>query len=124
MMSKKVKEQVSDSKKVKDDMQVVEGEIHLLIYQVSETEERVLSSYNHKEDILFLINEFSKSQTLREKHNIKNIENLKMITTSLECDFGIELPSIEIRKKEMAKLFDDLESSISKMEESKVEKIN
>ena len=123
-MSKKVKEQVSDVKKVKDDIQVVEGEIHLLIYQVSENEERVLSSYNHKEDILFLINEFSKSQILREKYNIKNTENLKMITTSLEANFGIELPSIEIRKQEMAKLFDDLEISISKMEEPKIDKVN
>tara|TARA_R110000803_G_scaffold5005_8_gene16734 strand:- start:558 stop:929 length:372 start_codon:yes stop_codon:yes gene_type:complete len=123
-MSKKVKEQVSVMEKVKDDIQVVEGEIHLLIYQVSENEERVLSSYNHKEDILFLINEFSKSQTLREKYNIKNTENLKMITTSLEANFGIELPSIEIRKQEMAKLFNDLEISISKMEEPKIDKVN
>ena len=123
-MSKKVKEQVSVMEKVKDDIQVVEGEIHLLIYQVSENEERVLSSYNHKEDILFLINEFSKSQILREKYNIKNTENLKMITTSLEANFGIELPSIEIRKQEMAKLFDDLEISISKMEEPKIDKVN
>lgn len=123
-MSKKVKEQVSNMKKVKDDIQVVGNEIHLLIYQVSEIEERILSSYTYKEDILFLINEFSKSQTLREKHNIKNTDNLKIITTSLEADFGIELPSIEIRKQEMDKLFDDLSISLSKMEEPKTNKIN
>tara|TARA_R110000822_G_scaffold47428_1_gene125784 strand:+ start:287 stop:658 length:372 start_codon:yes stop_codon:yes gene_type:complete len=123
-MSKKVKEQVSDMEKVKDEIQVVESEIHLLIYQVSENEERVLSSYNHKEDILFLINEFSKNKTLRENHNIENIENLKIITTSLEANFGIELPSIEIRKQEMDKLFDDLSISLSEMEEPKTNKIN
>ena len=123
-MSKKVKEQVSGMEKVKDEIQVVESEIHLLIYQVSEAEERVLSSYTHKEDILFLINEFSKSQTLREKHNIKNTENLKMITTSLEANFGVELPSIEIRKQEMDNLFDELSVSLSKMEEPKINKIN
>ena len=123
-MSKKVKEQVSGTEKVKDDIQVVESEIHLLIYQVSENEEKVLSSYNHKEDILFLINEFSKNKTLRGKHNIENIENLKIITTSLESNFGIELPSIEIRKQEMDKLFDDLSISLSEMEEPKTNKIN
>ena len=123
-MNKKVKEQDSESKKVKGDTQVVSSEIHLLIYQVSETEERVLSSYTYKEDILFLINEFRLSQNLKEKHNIDNIDNLKIITTSLECDFGTELPSIEIRKKEMDKLFDELEISTSKMEEPKVVKIN
>mgnify|MGYP003651156135 FL=1 len=123
-MSKKVKERVSDMEKVKDETQVVNSEIHLLIYQVSEDEERILSSYTYKEDILFLINEFRLSQNLKEKHNIDNIDNLKIITTSLECDFGTELPSIEIRKKEMDKLFDELEISTSKMEEPKVEKIN
>ena len=123
-MSKKVKGGVSEMEKVKDEIQVVESEIHLLIYQVSEAEERVLSSYTHKEDILFLINEFSKSQTLREKHNIKNIENLKMITTSLEANFGVELPSIEIRKQEMDNLFEELSISLSEMEEPKIDKIN
>ena len=112
------------SKKVKEGKQVVNGEIHLLVYQVSETEERILSSYEHKEDILFLINEFSKSQILREEHNIENPQNLKMITTSLECNFGIELPSIEIKKQEMNKLFDSLSISSSKIEEPKVVKIN
>ena len=123
-MSKKVKEQVPDMEKVKDEIQVVESEIHLLIYQVSENEEKVLSSYTCKEDILFLINEFSKSQTLREKHNIENTKNLKIITTSLEANFGVELPSIEIKKKEIDKLFDELSTSLSKMEEPKVVKIN
>ena len=123
-MSKKVKEQVSVMEKVKGDKQVVNSEIHLLIYQVSETEERVLSSYTCKEDILFLINEFSKSQILREKHNIENPENLKMISTSLECNFGIELPSIEIKKQEIDKLFNELSISLSESEESKVVKIN
>ena len=64
-MSKKVKGKVSTLEKVKDDIQVVESEIHLLIYQVSENEEKVLSSYNHKEDILFLINEFSKNKSVQ-----------------------------------------------------------
>jgi hypothetical protein len=123
-MPKKVKEQVPVMEKVKDEIQVVESEIHLLIYQVSENEERVLSSYNHKEDILFLINEFSKNKTLREKHNIKNTKNLKIITTSLEADFGIELPSIEIRKQEMDNLFEELSISLSEMEEPKTNKIN
>ena len=123
-MSKKVKEQVSNMEKVKDEKQVVNGEIHLLIYQVSEDEERILSSYTYKEDILFLMNEFNKSKILRDKNDIINPENLKMITTSLECDFGIKLPSIEIKKQEMAKLFDELEISTSKMEEPKVEKIS
>ena len=123
-MPKKVKEQVPVMEKVKDEIQVVESEIHLLIYQVSENEERVLSSYNHKEDILFLINEFSKNKILREKHNIKNTKNLKIITTSLEADFGIELPSIEIRKQEMDNLFEELSISLSEMEEPKTNKIN
>ena len=123
-MSKKVKERVSDMEKVKDETQVVNSEIHLLIYQVSEDEERILSSYTYKEDILFLINEFRLSQILRDKYDVVNHENLKMISVSLECDFGTELPSIEIRKKEMDKLFDELEISTSKMEEPKVEKIN
>ena len=86
-MSKKVKEQVSDTEKVKEDIQVVESEIHLLVYQVSDNEERILSSYNHKEDILFLMNEFSKSKILRDKNDIVNTENLKMISTSVECNF-------------------------------------
>ena len=43
-MSKKVKGKVSETKKVKDDIQVVVGEIHLLIYQVSKTEEKILSA--------------------------------------------------------------------------------
>ena len=77
-----------------------------------------------KEDILFLMNEFSKSQNLREKYDIENIENLKLITTSLECNYGVELPSIEIRKQEVQKLFDDLENTTSEMEEPKIEKIN
>tara|TARA_R110000824_G_scaffold6598_1_gene30465 strand:+ start:35 stop:406 length:372 start_codon:yes stop_codon:yes gene_type:complete len=123
-MSKKVKEQVSEAKKVKDEKQVVSGEIHLLIYQTSKTEERILSSYTYKEDILFLMNEFSKSQTLREQHDIENTENLKMISTSCEYDFGIVLPSIKIRKQEIEKLFADLEKSTSEMEESKIDKIN
>ena len=123
-MSKKVKEQVSDMKKVKDEKQVVTGEIHLLVYQVSENEERILSSYGYKEDILFLVNEFSKSQILRDKYDIENPENLKIISTSLECNFGIELPSVEIRKKDIEKLFDELEISTSKKEEPKVVKIN
>ena len=123
-MPKKVKEQVPVMEKVKDEIQVVESEIHLLIYQVSENEERVLSSYNHKEDILFLINEFSKSQILREKHDIENPKNLKMISTSCEYDFGISLPSVEIRKQEIENLFAELEKSTSEMEEPKVVKIN
>ena len=123
-MSKKVKERVPVMEKVKDTKHVVKGEIHLLIYQVSKYEERILSSYFMKEDILFLMNEFSKSQNLREKYNIENIENLKLITTSLECNYGIELPSIEIRKQEVQKLFDDLENTTSEMEEPKIEKIN
>ena len=123
-MSKKVKEQVSDTEKVKEDIQVVEGEIHLLVYQVSENEERILSSYTRKEDILFLMNEFNKSKILRDKNDIINPENLKMITTSLEANFGVELPSIEIRKQEMDNLFDELSVSLSKMEEPKINKIN
>tara|TARA_R110000824_G_scaffold398787_1_gene603286 strand:- start:281 stop:652 length:372 start_codon:yes stop_codon:yes gene_type:complete len=123
-MSKKVKEQVSDMKKVKDEKQVVNGEIHLLVYQTSKTEERILSAYSYKEDILFLINEFSKSQILREKHDIENTENLKMISTSCEYDFGISLPSVEIRKQEIENLFAELEKSTSEMEEPKVVKIN
>jgi hypothetical protein len=123
-MSKKVKEQVPVMKKVKDMKHVVKGEIHLLIYQVSKYEERILSAYFMKEDILFLMNEFSKSQNLREKYDIENIENLKLITTSLECNYGVELPSIEIRKQEVQKLFDDLENTTSEMEEPKIEKIN
>ena len=110
------------SKKVKE--QVVHSEIHLLVYQVSETQERILSSYEHKEDILFLINEFSKSQILREENNIKNVKNLKLITTPHECKFGITLPSVEIRKQEMVKIFDDLAISLSETEEPKIEKIN
>ena len=123
-MSKKVKEEVPIMKKVKDTKHVVKGEIHLLIYQVSKYEERILSAYFMKEDILFLMNEFSKSQNLREKYDIENIENLKLITTSLECNYGVELPSIEIRKQEVQKLFDDLENTTSEMEEPKIEKIN
>jgi len=123
-MSKKVKEEVSESKKVKGEIQVVKNEIHLLIYKVSETEERILSSYNYKEDILFLINEFSKSQKLRTEYNIENVENLKMISISLENNYGIEIPSLQIRKKELDKLFSDLDKSISEMEQSQPEKIN
>tara|TARA_R110001583_G_scaffold47831_1_gene149798 strand:+ start:296 stop:667 length:372 start_codon:yes stop_codon:yes gene_type:complete len=123
-MSKKVKEQLPIMKKVKDTKHVVKGEIHLLIYQVSKYEERILSAYFMKEDILFLMNEFSKSQNLREKYDIENIENLKLITTSLECNYGVELPSIEIRKQEVQKLFDDLENTTSEMEELKIDKIN
>jgi len=123
-MSKKVKEEVSKSKKVKDDIQVVTGEIYLLIYKVSETEENILSSYNYKEDILFLINEFSKSQNLRTKYNIENVDNLKMISIPLENNYGIEIPSSQIRKQELEKLFSDLDNSISEMEQSQPEKIN
>ena len=123
-MSKKVKEQVSTAEKVKEDIQVVEGEIHLLVYQVSENEERILSSYTRKEDILFLMNEFNKSKILRDKNDIINPENLKMITTSLEANFGVELPSIEIRKQEMDNLFEELSISLSEMEEPKTNKIN
>tara|TARA_R100000152_G_C6757539_1_gene181364 strand:- start:539 stop:889 length:351 start_codon:yes stop_codon:yes gene_type:complete len=115
-MSKKVKEQVSEVKKVKEEKQVVESEIYLLIYQVSETEEKILSSYSYKEDILFLIDEFVKSQKLREKYNIVNPEKLKMISTSLEHNFELELPSSEIRKQELDKLFSDLDKSFSEME--------
>jgi hypothetical protein len=120
-MSKKVKEQVIEPKKVKNEIQVVTNEIHLLIYQASKTEERILSSYHHKEDILFLINEFAKSQNLRDKYNIDNLDNLKIISTPLEANFGMELPSIGIRKKEIEKLFSEMESSI---EESKITKVN
>mgnify|MGYP003663560483 FL=1 len=123
-MSKKVKEEVSESKKVKGEIQVVKSEIHLLIYKVSETEERILSSYNYKEDILFLINEFSKSQNLRTKYNIENVDNLKMISIPLENNYGIEIPSLQIRKKELDRLFSDLDKSISEMEQSQPEKIN
>ena len=123
-MSKKVKEEVSESKKVKDDIHVVTGEIHLLIYKVSGTEENILSSYNYKEDILFLINEFSKSQNLRTKYNIENVDNLKMISIPLENNYGLEIPSSQIRKQELEKLFSDLDNSISKMEQSQPEKIN
>tara|TARA_R110002074_G_scaffold337251_1_gene507780 strand:- start:545 stop:916 length:372 start_codon:yes stop_codon:yes gene_type:complete len=123
-MSKKVKEEVSESKKVKDDIQVVTGEIHLLIYKVSGTEENILSSYNYKEDILFLINEFSKSQNLRTKYNIENVDNLKMISIPLENNYGLEIPSSQIRKQELEKLFSDLDNSISEMEQSQPEKIN
>ena len=123
-MSKKVKEEVSESKKVKDDIQVVTGEIHLLIYKVSGTEENILSSYNYKEDILFLINEFSKSQKLRTEYNIENVENLKMISIPLENNYGLEIPSSQIRKQELEKLFSDLDNSISEMEQSQPEKIN
>ena len=112
------------SKKVKEGKHIVHSELYLLVYQVNETEERILSSYNYKEDILFLMNEFSKSQILREKYNIENPENLKLISTPHECKFGITLPSVEIRKQEMAKIFDELEISISKKEEPKIEKIN
>ena len=123
-MSKKVKGKVSSSKKVKDDIQVVTNEIHLLIYQVSETEENILSAYNYKEDIIFLINEFVKSQNLREKYNIENVENLKMISIPLENKFGMEIPSSLIRKQELDKLLSDLDKSISEMEQSQPEKIN
>ena len=123
-MSKKVKEEVSETKKVKDDIQVVANEVHLLIYQVSKTEEKILSSYNYKEDILFLINEFSKSQKLRTEYNIENVKNLKMISIPLENNFGFEIPSLQIRKKELDKLFSDLDKSISEMEQSQPEKIN
>jgi hypothetical protein len=123
-MPKKVKEQVSDMEKVKDEIQVVESEIHLLIYQVSENEERILSAYTLREDILFLMNEFTKNKKLRDKHNIVNTENLKMISTSLECNFDLDLPSVEIRKQEMDNLFEELSVSLSEMEEPKVEKIN
>ena len=123
-MSKKVKGEVFESKKVKGEIQVVKSEIHLLIYKVSETEERILSSYNYKEDILFLINEFSKSQKLRTEYNIENVENLKMISISLENNYGIEIPSLQIRKKELDRLFSDLDKSISEMEQSQPEKIN
>ena len=123
-MSKKVKEEVSESKKVKGEIQVVKSEIHLLIYKVSETEENILSSYNYKEDILFLINEFSKSQKLRTEYNIENVENLKMISIPLENNYGIEIPSLQIRKKELDRLFSDLDKSISEMEQSQPEKIN
>tara|TARA_R110002074_G_scaffold225672_1_gene397285 strand:+ start:246 stop:587 length:342 start_codon:yes stop_codon:yes gene_type:complete len=112
------------SKKVKEQKQVVHSEIHLLVYQVNETEERILSSYEHKEDILFLINEFSKSQILRKKYDIENTQNLKLISTPHECKFGITLPSVEIRKQEMVKIFDDLAISLSETEEPKIEKIN
>jgi hypothetical protein len=123
-MSKKVKGKVSSSKKVKDNIQVVTNEIHLLIYQVSETEENILSAYNYKEDIIFLINEFVKSQNLREKYNIENVENLKMISIPLENKFGMEIPSSLIRKQELDKLLSDLDKSISEMEQSQPEKIN
>tara|TARA_R110002020_G_scaffold431299_3_gene641313 strand:+ start:644 stop:1015 length:372 start_codon:yes stop_codon:yes gene_type:complete len=123
-MSKKVKGEVFESKKVKGEIQVVKSEIHLLIYKVSETEERILSSYNYKEDILFLINEFSKSQKLRTEYDIENVENLKMISISLENNYGIEIPSLQIRKKELDRLFSDLDKSISEMEQSQPEKIN
>jgi len=123
-MSKKVKEEVSESKKVKDDIQVVKSEIHLLIYKVSKSEEKILSSYTYKEDILFLINEFSKSQKLRTEYNIENVENLKMISIPLENNYGIEIPSLQIRKQELDKLFSDLDKSISEMEQSQPEKIN
>ena len=112
------------SKKVKEQKQVVHSEIHLLVYQVNETEERILSSYEHKEDILFLINEFSKSQKLRTEYNIENVENLKMISIPLENNYGIEIPSLQIRKKELDRLFSDLDKSISEMEQSQPEKIN
>jgi|14BtaG_2_1085337.scaffolds.fasta_scaffold81274_2 hypothetical protein len=123
-MSKKVKEETHTPKKVKEEVQVVTGEIHLLIYQVSETEERILSSYNYKEDILFLINEFSKSQKLRTDYDIENVENLKMISIPLENNYGIEIPSSQIRKQELDKLFSDLDKTISEMEQSQPEKIN
>jgi len=123
-MSKKVKGEVSKPKKVKDDIQVVTNEVHLLIYQVSETEENILSAYNYKEDIIFLINEFVKSQNLREKYNIENVENLKMISIPLENKFGMEIPSSLIRKQELDKLLSDLDKSISEMEQSQPEKIN
>ena len=110
-MSKKVKGEVFESKKVKGEIQVVKSEIHLLIYKVSETEERILSSYNYKEDILFLINEFSKSQKLRTEYDLEN-------------NYGIEIPSLQIRKKELDRLFSDLDKSISEMEQSQPEKIN
>ena len=45
-MPKKVKEQVPNMKKVKDEKQIVNSEIHLLVYQTSKTEERILSAYN------------------------------------------------------------------------------
>ena len=113
MMNKKVKEM----EKVKDDKQVVKGEIHLLIYQESENAERILSSYVYKRDISFLIDKFMKSKKLREKYNIVNPENLKVISTSVEHNFGLELPSTEIRKEELEKLFSGLEKESSKMEE-------
>ena len=47
---------------------------------------------------------------------------LKMISTSVECNFDLDLPSVEIRKQEMDKLFDDLSISLSEMEEPKIEK--
>ena len=117
MMNKKVKEQVNEMEKVKDDKQVVKGEIHLLIYQESENAERILSSYVYKRDISFLIDKFMKSKKLREKYNIVNPENLKVISTSVEHNFGLELPSTEIRKEELEKLFSGLEKESSKMEE-------
>ena len=73
-MSKKVKGEVSDGKKVKGDIHIVESEIHLLVYQSSDTEERILSSYTHKEDILFLMQEFlhSDKDTVRSFGGGKN----------------------------------------------------
>ena len=68
------------------------------------------------------MNEFSKSKILRDKNDIVNTENLKMISTSVECNFDLDLPSVEIRKQEMDKLFDDLSISLSEMEEPKIEK--
>ena len=123
-MSKKVKKHVSEVKKVKEEKQVVVGEIHLLIYQESENKERILSSYTFKEDILFLIDNFMKSQKLRDKYNIVNPEKLKMISTSLEHNFGLELPSTEIRKKELEKLFSDLDNAVSDIEKGETTKVN
>tara|TARA_R100000458_G_C8232261_1_gene213601 strand:- start:371 stop:742 length:372 start_codon:yes stop_codon:yes gene_type:complete len=115
-MDKKVKNQVSEIEKVKDENEVSVGEIHLLIYQESENEERILSSYIYKRDISFLIDKFMKDEKLREKYKVVNAENLKMITTTMEHNFGLELPSAEIRKEELEKLFSDLEKETSKME--------
>ena len=112
-MSKKVKGEDSDTP-----VQVAQKEVYLLNYKVSESQEKIISAFNYEEDANFMIDEFSKSQNLREQYGIENCENLVIIAVPMDSNFGIELPSVEIRANEFEKLFQELSNSISDMEES------
>ena len=47
-----------------------------------------------------------------------------MISTPYEHSFGMQLPSLEIRKQEIEKLFDELSISNSETNEHPIVKIN